>query len=64
MSGATMLPVVHGILGAVVDLDGRPRYLHSGWFLISVANLAVIVAMIVVFVLAIVLPFPRDRGDE
>jgi hypothetical protein len=64
VSGATVLPVVHGLLGAVVDLDGRPRYLHSGWFLISAANLAVIVAMIIVFALAIALPFPRGRGDE
>jgi hypothetical protein len=53
-----------GLLAAVVELDGRPRYLHSGWFLISAANLAVIVAMIVVFALAIALPFPRDRGDR
>ena len=32
------------LLGAVIDLNGRPRYLHPGWFLISVANLAVILA--------------------
>src|SRR5207253_3094598 len=31
-------------LAAVVDLGGRAHYLHSGWFLISVANLVVIVA--------------------
>ncbi|HZQ04915.1 MAG TPA: hypothetical protein VFA88_12965 [Gaiellaceae bacterium] len=49
------------MLAAVVPLDGRPRYVHSGWFLISVANLVVIVAMLVVFALAILLPFPRDR---
>ncbi len=45
----------------MVGLNGRPHYLHSGWFLISVANLVVIVAMIAVFVLAIALPFPRGR---
>jgi hypothetical protein len=39
-------------------LGGKPHYIHFGWFLISVANLVVIVLMIVVFVLAIVLPFP------
>ena len=50
-------------LASLIDLNGRPRYLHSGWFLISFANLAVIVAMIVVFVLAIWIPFPRDRED-
>jgi hypothetical protein len=64
MPGATALPFAHGLFGVIVDLDGRPRYLHSGWFLISAANLAVIVAMILVFALAIALPFPRERGDE
>ena len=49
------------VLGAVVDLNGRSRYVHSGWFLISVANLVVVVAMIVVFALAIAVPFPRGR---
>jgi len=52
------------VLGAVVGLDGRPHYLHSGWFLISVANLVVIVAMLVVFALAIVLPFPLGRREQ
>jgi hypothetical protein len=58
--------VVNGtrVLGSVFSLDGRPRYIHAGWFLISVANLAVIVAMLVVFALAILLPFPHDRGGQ
>jgi hypothetical protein len=55
---------IAALLGAVVDLNGRPRYLHSGWFLISVANLIVILAMIAVFVLAIAIPFPRDKGKR
>ncbi|MGD0167706.1 MAG: hypothetical protein ABSC51_10555 [Gaiellaceae bacterium] len=45
-------------------LGGKPHYIHSGWFLISVANLVVIVLMVVVFVLAVVLPFPRERDKE
>ena len=49
------------VLGAVFDLNGHPRYVHSGWFLISVANLVVVVAMIVIFALAIAVPFPRGR---
>jgi len=49
------------VLGAVVNLNGHPRYVHSGWFLISVANLVVVVAMIVIFALAIAVPFPRGR---
>ena len=64
MAGAAATLLSHGLLGAVVDLDGRPRYLHSGWFLISAANLAVIVAMIVVFALAIALPFPGGRSRK
>ena len=52
------------VVGALIDLNGRPHYLHSGWFLISVANLVVIVAMIVVFVLAIFVPFPRDKAEH
>ena len=52
------------LLAALIDLNGRPHYLHSGWFLISVANLVVIAAMVAVFVLAIVVPFPRDRSKQ
>ena len=52
------------LLAALIDLNGRPHYVHSGWFLISVANLGVIVSMIVVFVLAILLPFPHDRSER
>jgi len=56
--------MVAGLLGAVVNLNGRAHYVHSGWFLISVANLVVIGAMLAVFALAIVLPFPRDREQR
>ena len=53
-----------GVLAAAIDLNGKPRYVHHGWFLISYANLAVIVLMIVVFALAIWLPFPGSREGE
>ena len=56
--------LVTKLTGAVIDQNGRPHYLHSGWFLISAANLAVIVAMIVVFALAIALPFPGRRNRK
>jgi hypothetical protein len=52
------------VLGSVFSLDGRPRYIHEGWFLISVANLVVIALMIAVFGLALVLPFPRGEEPE
>ncbi len=44
-----------------VGLNGKPYFIHWGWFQISAANLAVIVIMILVFVAAVLLPFPR-RG--
>ena len=56
--------LVTNLLGAVIDLNGRPHYVHSGWFLISVANLGVIIAMIVVFALAIAVPFPGGRNRK
>ena len=48
-------------LGAVFDLTGRPQYVHWHFFQMSVTNLGVIVLMIVVFWLAILLPFPASR---
>lgn len=44
-----------------VGLNGKPYYIHWGWFQISAANLVVIVAMVLVFILAIVVPFPGRR---
>jgi len=44
-------------------LDHPGHYVHWGVVQISVANLIVIVVMIVVFVAAILLPFPH-RGRE
>jgi hypothetical protein len=56
-----LLGMFASLLGAVINLNSRPRYVHSGWFLISVANLVVIAAMLLVFALAIVLPFPGRK---
>jgi hypothetical protein len=44
-------------------MDNPAAYLHWGFILISVPNLLLIAGMIVVFALALVLPFPR-HGDE
>jgi hypothetical protein len=43
------------------NLNSPGHYVHLGPVQIAVANLVVIILMIVVFVLAIVLPFPRDK---
>jgi hypothetical protein len=53
------------LLGALINLNGTGRYIHWGFIQISVANFVVIVLMVVVFVLAILLPFPkRKRGGQ
>jgi hypothetical protein len=43
------------------------RFLEYGWLSISIPNLIMITLMIVLFVLALVLPFPTghdEKGDE
>lgn len=42
-------------------LDSPGHYVHMGPIEISLANLVVILLMIVVFVLAILIPFPKDK---
>ncbi|MGZ4269519.1 MAG: hypothetical protein ACXVFN_00375 [Solirubrobacteraceae bacterium] len=49
--------------GAVVNLDHPAHYVHWHFFQMSVANVIVIGLMILVFALAIALPFPH-RGRE
>lgn len=53
-----------GLLGSLVNLNHPGHYVHWGFIQISVANLVVILLMVVVFVLAIALPFPRRKGDD
>jgi ABC-type proline/glycine betaine transport system permease subunit len=52
------------MLAALINLGGTGHYIHWGFIQMSVANLVLILLMIVVFVLAIVLPFPRHRRDR
>lgn len=49
------------MLAAVIDLSHPGRYIHWGWFQMSLANLIVIAVMITIFVLAIVVSFPKGR---
>ena len=53
------------LIGALINLNGSGRYINWGFIQISVANLVVIILMVVVFVLAILFPFPRrKRGGQ
>ena len=55
------LEAANRVLGALVDLNPPAHYVRWHFFQMSVANVVVIALMIVVFVLALVVPFP-SRG--
>ncbi len=61
MVASTLVLVWRGLLGAVVNLNHPTTYVQKGWFSISVANLTVIVIMVVVFLLALFVPFPKGK---
>jgi hypothetical protein len=50
------------LVGSLVNLGGNGRYIHWGFIQLSVANFVVIVLMVVIFLLAILLPFPKHKG--
>lgn len=49
---------------AIIDLNSPAHYVHWHFFQMSVANVVVILLMIVVFILAILLPFPKREIEE
>lgn len=44
-------------------LNGPTLYFHAGFILISAANLIVILLMILVFLLAVFIPFPGKKDE-
>jgi hypothetical protein len=52
------------LVGALVNLGGNGNYVHWGFIQLSVANLVVILLMIIVFVLAILIPFRRPGSHD
>ncbi len=52
------------VIGALFDLSHAPHYVHWHFFQMSVPNIVVILAMIAVFWLAILLPFPTGARRQ
>ncbi len=52
------------LLASPVNLNHPGRYLHWGAIQISYANLLVIAVMLVLFALALILPFPKARDPR
>jgi hypothetical protein len=61
---ATTASVLGVLLGALVNLGGDGTYVHWGFIQISAGNLVVIGLMVLVFILAILIPFHRPEGDD
>ena len=59
-----MTPFDPALLAAPVNLNHHGHYLHWGVIQISVANLVVIAIMVAIFVIALLLPFPRGGGRK
>src|SRR6266487_5418590 len=49
---------------AAIDLNQPGSYLNWNVFTISVANLVLIAVMVAIFGAALLLPFPRGRGED
>jgi hypothetical protein len=58
MIGADML------LAAIFNLNNPAHYVHWHFFQMSVSNVIVILSMIVVFILAILIPFPSAGREQ
>jgi hypothetical protein len=48
----------------ILVAEGAGHYLNWGVIQISVTNLTIIVVMAVLFILALVVPFPSGHGEE
>ena len=51
-------------MAAVFNLNHPPHIAHWHFIYLSVPNIIVIVVMLVVFALAILLPFPKHSGGS
>jgi hypothetical protein len=56
--------VTGGLVASAVNLNKPPYYVHWGVIQISLANVIMIGLMLVVFALAMLVPFPNGRGDR
>ena len=51
-------------LAAIFNLDHPAHYFSVGPFSISAGNATIILVMIVIFGIALFLPFPHGKGDK
>lgn len=56
--------VLAHLSGSLINLNGSGHYVHWGFIQISVANLLLIGLMVVVFAVAILIPFRRHGSRD
>ena len=61
---AVVPAIAHAADAATGVLSSGARYLHWGVVQISLTNFLIILGMVVLFVLALVLPFPHGKDDR
>ncbi|MCX6511910.1 MAG: hypothetical protein NT160_02325 [Actinobacteria bacterium] len=49
------------MIAALANLSGQGHYIDWGWLHISVANALVIGLLVITFVAAVALPFPKGK---
>ncbi len=52
---------VDGLIAVIINLNSNSEIVHKGFFLVTVANLIIVILMVVVFLLAIFIPFPHHK---
>jgi hypothetical protein len=60
----TIALVFGTLFGSLVDLNKPGNYVHWGFIQMSYGNLIVIILMIIVFLLAIFIPFKSHKTKE
>ena len=62
----TVALVLGTLFGSLIDLNKPGNYIHWGFIQMSYGNLIVIILMVIVFLLAILVPFRthKDKGGD
>jgi hypothetical protein len=64
MDLSAVSPALYSLLGAVFNLSHPGHFIHWHWINLSVANVIVIGLMIVTFIAAILIPFPKHKTEQ
>ena len=56
--------VLGTLFGSLIDLNKPGNYVHWGFIQMSYGNLIVIILMVIVFLLAIFIPFKTHKSKE